>query len=69
MRDIRGVNALVTGASGGIGIHIARALAGAGANVAVSGRRIEALESVASELREIGVRAEAIPADLGDPAN
>jgi short-subunit dehydrogenase len=69
MRDLRRVNALVTGASGGIGTHIARALAGAGANVAVSGRRIDALESVVAELREVGVRAEAVPADLGDPGN
>jgi short-subunit dehydrogenase len=69
MRELRGVNALVTGASGGIGIHIARALAGAGANVAVSGRRIDALESVVAGLRELGVRADAVPADLGDPTN
>ncbi len=55
---------MVTGASGGIGVHIARALATEGMNVVVSGRREDALAEVASELRSLGVRAEALPADL-----
>lgn len=59
---------MVTGASGGIGRHIARALAREGMNVAVSGRRADALGSVVGELRYAGVRAEAIPADLFDLA-
>jgi short-subunit dehydrogenase len=66
MRELRGHNALVTGASGGIGTHIARALAGEGMNVAVSGRREDALNAVAGELRGLGVRAESVPADLSD---
>ena len=69
MRELHGRNALVTGGSGGIGAHIARALARAGANVVVSGRREEALASVASELREMGVRAEAVPGDLHERAH
>lgn len=68
MRRLQGRNALVTGGSGGIGAHIARALARAGAHVVVSGRRREALEQVAAELRGLGVRAEALVADLADSA-
>jgi 3-oxoacyl-[acyl-carrier protein] reductase len=61
--------ALVTGGSGGIGAAIVRALADAGAAVAVGyGRRREAAESLALELRERGVRAAAFGADLEDPA-
>jgi short-subunit dehydrogenase len=66
MRDLQGGTALVTGASGGIGKYIARALAAAGMDVVVSGRREDALAAVASEVRELGVRAEVIPADLSD---
>jgi short-subunit dehydrogenase len=66
MKDLRGGTALVTGASGGIGTHIARALAKEGMNVVVSGRREDALASVVDELRAMGVRAEAVPADLFD---
>jgi short-subunit dehydrogenase len=66
MEDLRGRVALVTGASGGIGTFVARALAREGTNVVVSGRREDALASVVEELRGIGVRAEAVPADLSD---
>ena len=66
MRDLGGRNALVTGGSGGIGAYIARALARAGANVVVSGRREDALAGVVAELHELGVRADAVPADLHD---
>ena len=66
MKDLRGRNALVTGASGGLGTHIARRLAGEGMNVAVSGRREEVLTEVAGELSGLGVKAEAVPADLAD---
>lgn len=57
--------ALVTGASGGIGGAIARALHAAGAQVCVSGRNVRALESLAAGL---GAGAHAAPADLADPA-
>jgi short-subunit dehydrogenase len=66
MKDLQGHTALVTGASGGLGTHIARRLAREGMNVAVSGRREDALELVAEELRTFGVKAAAIPADLAD---
>jgi len=61
MFSLDGRKALVTGASGGIGGAIARAFHAAGARVAVSGTRIDALESLATEL---GEGAHAVPADL-----
>ena len=66
MKDLQGRTALVTGASGGIGTHIARALARQGMNIVVSGRREDALAAMVSELRGQGVQAEAVPADLSD---
>ena len=68
MKELSGANALVTGGSGGIGAHIARALAARGVNVVVSGRREQALAEVVAELRDSGVRAEAVAADIGDRA-
>jgi 3-oxoacyl-[acyl-carrier protein] reductase len=65
MFRLDGRMALVTGASGGIGAAIARALHAQGATVALSGTRREALEALAGEL---GERAHACPADLKDPA-
>jgi short-subunit dehydrogenase len=66
VKELRGHNALVTGASGGIGTHIARALAGQGMNVVASGRREDALTALVNELRGQGVQAQAVPADLSD---
>jgi short-subunit dehydrogenase len=66
MRELRGRNALVTGGSGGIGAQIARALAKAGVNVVVSGRREDALAATVAALRKLEVRADAAVADLYD---
>jgi short-subunit dehydrogenase len=66
MKDLGGRTALVTGASGGLGTHIARRLAREGMNIAVSGRREDALAEVATELSALGVKAVAVPADLCD---
>lgn len=66
MKQLRGRTALVTGASGGIGSEISRRLARDGMNVVASGRREEALAGLVAELRELGVKAEAVPADLSD---
>ena len=63
MFDLSGKCALVTGASGGIGGAIARALHGQGAAVALSGTRVQALEDLALEL---GGGAHVIPADLAE---
>ena len=64
MFDLTGKCALVTGASGGIGADIARALHGAGATVGLSGTRVEPLEALAGEL---GERAHVLPCNLSDP--
>lgn len=64
MRELRGATGLITGASGGIGRAIARGLAHAGVNLAVSGRRVDALAELVDELQGLGVRAVALPADL-----
>ncbi len=64
MFDLTGKRALVTGASGGIGGAIARALHGAGATVGLSGTRTEPLEALAAEL---GERAHVLPCNLSDP--
>lgn len=66
MFDLTGKGALVTGASGGIGAAIARALHANGATVALSGRKVEALESLAAELG--GERVHVVPGELGDAA-
>lgn len=63
MFDLTGKNALVTGASGGIGAAIARVLHGAGAVVALSGTRLEPLAALAAEL---GGRARVLPCNLAD---
>lgn len=65
MFDLSGQSALVTGASGGIGGAIARALHRQGAAVAVAGRRRDVLADLAAEL---GERAHALTADLADPS-
>jgi len=65
MFDLSGKTALVTGASGGIGSAIARALQAQGAKVAVSGTRREVLEALAAEL---GGESPVLPCDLADPA-
>ena len=63
MFDLTGKCALITGASGGIGADIARALHTAGATVGLSGTRVEPLETLAAEL---GERAHVLPCNLSD---
>lgn len=65
MFDLSGKCALVTGASGGIGQDIARALYAQGAKVCLSGTRLPALEALAAEL---GERAFVATCNLGDGA-
>ncbi|MDB6453223.1 3-oxoacyl-ACP reductase FabG [Falsirhodobacter sp. 20TX0035] len=65
MFDLTGKNALVTGASGGIGADIARALHKAGAVVALSGTREAPLAELAAEL---GERAHVVTCNLSDAA-
>lgn len=61
MFDLTGKTALVTGASGGIGGAIAKALRAQGATVGLSGRNVEALEKLAAE---IGGGCHVLPGDL-----
>ncbi|WP_420410896.1 3-oxoacyl-[acyl-carrier-protein] reductase [Roseibium sp.] len=63
MFSLEGKNALVTGATGGIGESIARALHAQGATVSLSGTRAEKLEALAADL---GERAFVTPANLSD---
>mgnify|MGYP005987144483 FL=1 len=63
MFDLTGKCALVTGASGGIGGSIAKALHAQGATVALSGTRVDPLNALAAEL---GDRAHVTPCNLGD---
>jgi len=65
MFDLTGKGALVTGASGGIGAAVAKALHAQGANVTISGTRKEKLDALAKEL---GDRVHALPCDLRDRA-
>jgi 3-oxoacyl-[acyl-carrier protein] reductase len=64
MFDLTGQTALITGASGGIGGAIARALYDQGAQVALAGTRAAALADLAGKL---GARAHPLTADLADP--
>ncbi len=64
MFDLHGRVAAVTGASSGIGVQMAKALAGQGADLAIMARRKELLEKVAGEIRELGVRCIPIVCDV-----
>lgn len=66
MDGLRGSTALVTGASGGIGGQIVRRLAQEGVKLAISGRRLDALQRLSEEIARGGGTCVAVPADLGD---
>jgi short-subunit dehydrogenase len=67
VNDVAGTNALLTGAAGGIGRHIARALGDAGVRLAVSGRHGDSLEELCDSLHAHGIAAMPVVADLADP--
>ena len=58
--DLSGRTAIITGGSRGLGREMALAFAARGANIVVASRKLENCESVARELRDLGVRAKAI---------
>ena len=65
MYDLTGKKALITGASGGIGGEIAKLLNQAGAEIAISGTRLESLNNLADTL---GDSTQVFPCNLGDPS-
>lgn len=66
MNDLRGTHALLTGASRGLGPHIARALARRGVHLSLTARSADALRTTAAEVAAMGVQAQPIPADVTD---
>jgi len=64
--SLKGKTALVTGASRGIGESIAKTLAAYGAEVILSSRKIDALESVQGDIKKAGGRAHSIACHTGD---
>ena len=66
--EFHGKWALVTGASAGIGVALARELARQGAKLILTARRTERLESLAAEFAAQGVETRIVVADLNDPA-
>jgi NAD(P)-dependent dehydrogenase (short-subunit alcohol dehydrogenase family) len=66
--DLKGRCALITGASRGIGLAIAEALARRGASIAITGRKAESLAETAERLRSQGLDAVPLVCHQGDPA-
>jgi short-subunit dehydrogenase len=66
MHELRGRTALLTGASGGLGRHIARALVNEGTRLVLSGRNEDALARVRNELVGGGAEVEIVTGDLTD---
>ncbi|HEY6557781.1 MAG TPA: SDR family NAD(P)-dependent oxidoreductase [Polyangiaceae bacterium] len=66
MKDLKNARAVLTGASRGIGVYIARALAREGVNLVLAARSAAPLAELAQELARQGVQALAMPLDLGD---
>jgi NAD(P)-dependent dehydrogenase (short-subunit alcohol dehydrogenase family) len=67
--DLQGKTALVTGATGGLGVSIVHALAEQGANLLVSDWDTQSCEVLVQQLRSKGAVAHAISADLAEPAS
>jgi hypothetical protein len=67
-KEFNGKWALVTGASAGIGVALARELARQGAKLILTARRKERLESLAAEFAAQGIETRIVVADLNDPA-
>jgi short-subunit dehydrogenase len=65
-QDFNGKWALVTGASAGIGVALARELAGQGAKLILTARRLDRLEALAAELAAKGTEVRVVVADLND---
>ncbi|MBP7818123.1 MAG: SDR family oxidoreductase [Phenylobacterium sp.] len=68
-KPLLGQSAIITGASGGLGTHFAKLLAGAGAAVALTARRLDMVEDLAGEIAGSGGRAMAMRLDVADAAS
>lgn len=66
MKDLRNGTAIITGASRGIGVYIARALADQGMNLVLAARSTADLDQVAAEISALGVRALPVHCDVTD---
>jgi NAD(P)-dependent dehydrogenase (short-subunit alcohol dehydrogenase family) len=64
--DLSGKSALITGASGGLGLHFAKVLSGHGARVTLAARRAEALEAGRKQIVDAGGTAEVLALDVAD---
>lgn len=69
MKDLRNNTAIITGASRGIGVYIARALANEGVNLVLAARSTSDLDQVAAEISSLRVRAVPIQCDVSDAAS
>ena len=68
MFELKGRVAIVTGGNGGIGLGMARGLAGAGASVVVVGRNAAKSDAAVRELGKLGAEAMAVSADVSEEA-
>jgi len=66
--NLQGRRALVTGASSGLGQHMAQTLAAAGAHVYIAARSVDRLTSVLAQIRAAGGQADTLALDVRDPA-
>ncbi|HZS71089.1 MAG TPA: SDR family NAD(P)-dependent oxidoreductase, partial [Candidatus Acidoferrum sp.] len=62
--DLTGRTAVVVGGTSGIGLHIAKGLALAGANVVATGRRAELVRQIAAEIESLGRRSLPVACDV-----
>ena len=67
--DLKDKTAVVIGGTSGIGLALAKGLAQAGANVVPTGRRTDLVESAAEQVRALGRRSLAMPADVTDKSS
>ena len=68
MFDLHGRVAVVSGASSGLGAQMAKGFAGQGADVVIMARRLERLESLAQDIKKMGVKCLPLKCDVTDSA-